>query len=217
MADLDGKPAEQVLDALKRRNLEGKRALIADLRRKKTDKAVEILIDVLQDDSWYLRELATEALGEAGKEAVPRLREILTGGLWYTRASAARALGKIGDPSVVPALTDLLDDPNQTVQEAALAAFADIVRVGYARKVSAHFWAKGPKRANELTRLFLAAHPEVVEPVLDVFQAPPEQVPAPGEVTLHEPVGETPADEAKPETAAEPAAEDPGDEDKPTA
>ena len=203
MADLDGKPAEQVLDALKRRNLEGKRALIADLRTRKTDKAVEILVDVLQDDSWYLRELATEALGEAGKDAVPRLREVLVGGLWYTRASAARALGKIGDPSVVPDLATLLEDTNQTVQEAALAAFADIVRVGYARKVSAHFWAKGPQRANELTKMFLKAHPEIVEPVLDVFSAPPETVPAPGQVTLHEPVEEAPA----------PAADEPTDEE----
>jgi HEAT repeat protein len=194
MADLDGKPADQVLDALKRRNLEGKRALIADLRKRKTDKAVEILIDVLQDKSWYLRELAMEALGEAGSGAVPRLNELLVGGLWYTRASAARALGKIGDPSAVPFLTDLLDDSNRTVKEAALAGLADIVRVGYARKVSAHFWAKGSERARELTRLFLKAHPEIVEPVLDVFSSPPDTVPAPGQVEVTEPVAPPPAE-----------------------
>ena len=44
----------------RQRNLEGKRALIADLRRRGTPKAMEILVEVLEDDSWYLRELGGE-------------------------------------------------------------------------------------------------------------------------------------------------------------
>ena len=177
MADLDGKPAEQFLEALKRRNLEGKKALIADLRRRKTDKAIDILLDVLQDDSWYLRELAVDALGEAGTAAVPRLTELLDSGLWYTRAAAARTLGKIGHVPTVPMLVKLLGDPNQTVQGASLASLADFVRKGRALDVARGFWAEGPRRSEELKRLLLAVHAESGEQVAAILAEPASLTP----------------------------------------
>jgi len=172
MADLEAKPAEQFLEALRRRNLEGKKALIADLRSRKTDKAVGILIGVLRDDSWYLRELAVEALAEAGEIAVPRLSELLDGGLWYTRAAAARTLGKMGYYEASPRLVQLLDDPNQTVQGASLASLADFVRLGRGIQVAREFYAAGPRRCEELRRLFLAVHPEPAELVSTLLEDP---------------------------------------------
>jgi HEAT repeat protein len=172
MGDVNARPAEQFLEALKRRNLQGKKALIADLRHRKTDKAIEILIDVLQDDSWYLRELAVEALGESGETAVPRLVELLDSGLWYTRAAAARTLGKIGHLPSLGLLVRLLGDPNKTVQGASLASIADIVRGGHAREVARALWALGPDQAEDLKRLLVSVHPEPGAVVAELLADP---------------------------------------------
>jgi len=202
MGDMDAKSTEHALEALKRRNLEGKRALIADLRRRQTDKAVEILIDVLRDDSWYLRELAVEALGEAGERAVPLLNEVLRSGLWYSRAAAARTLGKIGHVPSIGVLVDLLEDPNQTVKGASLASLADFVRGGRAVAVARAFHALGPRRAEERKRLFLAVHEEPGRVVGELLDNPSELAaavssPAAGDGTPETPpaadAGSTPA------------------------
>ena len=173
MSDLDPKPADYLED-LKRRNLQGKRALIADLRRRKTEKTVAVLIDVLRDESWYLRELAVEALAEAGEIAAPQLGDLLLGGLWYSRAAAARALGKMGHLPSIPALVRQLDDSNQTVQGAALASLADFVRAGRAEDVALAFVTRGPRRAEELRRLFHAVHPAAAGQLTGLMASPGE-------------------------------------------
>ena len=172
MSELEARPAGEFLEALRKRNLEGKRALIADLRRRKTDKSVSILIDVLRDDSWYLRELAVEALGEAGEDAVPDLMRLLDSGLWYTRAAVARTLGKIAHAPSIPALVALLDDANQTVQGASFASLADFARKGHAREVARAIWDRGARRAGELKRLFLAVQPDAAASVVELLNDP---------------------------------------------
>lgn len=82
------------LDALRRKNLEGKKNFVEELRRQKTPQALSLLLEILCDESWYLRELAIGALAEMGATAVPPLRRLLATGLWYTRAaSRARSAG----------------------------------------------------------------------------------------------------------------------------
>jgi HEAT repeat protein len=182
MDELNGVLPEQFLEALKRRNLEGKRALIADLRRRKTDRAVEILVDILEEDSWYLRELAVAALAEVIDDAAPRLTKLLDSGLWYTRAAAARALGKGGHAASLPRLVALLDEDNKTVQGAALASVADLVREGHASETAQLIWARGARRAEELKRLLLAVHPDAGGPVAELLADPSallKEVPAP--------------------------------------
>ena len=87
----------RTLDALRRKNLEGKKNFVEELRRQKTPQALSLLLEILCDESWYLRELAIGALAEMGATAVPPLRRLLATGLWYTRAASARALGRLGD------------------------------------------------------------------------------------------------------------------------
>jgi len=173
MSDLDQKPAEY-LEELKRRNLQGKRALVADLRRRKSDKAVAVLVDLLREESWYLRELAVEALAEMGDMAAPALNDLLVSGLWYSRAAAARALGKIGNVPGIPGLVRTLDDTNQTVQGASLASLADFVRAGHAEAVAMAFVARGPRRAEELRRLFHAVHPAAADQLTGLLITPGE-------------------------------------------
>ncbi len=172
MDDLNSVLPDQFMDTLKRRNLEGKRALIADLRRRKSEKAAEILVDILEEDSWYLRELAVEALTDVIDTAAPRLTKLLDSGLWYTRAAAARALGKGGHVASLPRLVGLLGESNKTVQGAALASVADLVREGHAPETARLIWAQGARRAEELKRLLLAVHPDAGGPVAELLADP---------------------------------------------
>jgi HEAT repeat protein len=172
MEELSMVPPDQFLEALKRRNLDGKRALIADLRRRKTDKAVEILVELLEDDSWYLRDQAVNALADVGNVAVPRLLPLLESGLWYTRAAAARVLGRVDHAASIPRLIELLAETNRTVQGAALASIADLVRGGHAVEAARAIWGLGPRRAEDVKRLLIAVHPDAGGKVAEVLAEP---------------------------------------------
>ena len=163
---------EDVLDTLRQRNLEGKRAVIADLRRRGTPKAMEILVEVLEGDSWYLRELAVEALSDADETIAPSVIALLESGLWYTRAAAARALGKMGHAASLPRLVAVLSDSNRTVQGASLASIADLVRGGAARETARQFWGQGARRAQELNRLLQTVHPDAGNAVAEYLADP---------------------------------------------
>lgn len=122
----------RTLEALRKKNLEGKKMFIEELRKQKTPKAVSLLLEILCDESWYLRELAIGALVEAGAPAAAPLHKVLTGGLWYTRAAAARALGLLGYAPASADVLKLLDEPNRTVREAAVVAIKSLVETGCA-------------------------------------------------------------------------------------
>ncbi len=123
--ELDG---AKVLERLRLKNLSGKKELIEDLKKRKGQRSVLILAELLQDESWYLREQAVQALPEMGDEARGPVMKLLENGLWYTRAAAAKVLGKIGGPEAVDSLLDCLVDSNMTVQGAAAAALVDIAK-----------------------------------------------------------------------------------------
>ena len=120
----------RTLEALRKKNLEGKKMFIEELRKQKTPKAVSLLLEILCDESWYLRELAIGALVEAGTPAEAPLHKVLTGGLWYTRAAAARALGRLGYAPAAPDVLKLLDEPNRTVRESAVDAIKALMAAG---------------------------------------------------------------------------------------
>lgn len=194
MTDPGDRSTEQFLEQLKRRNLDGKRALIQDLRKRQTEKAMEILLDVLQDDSWYLRELAVAALREAGNKAVPGLLAILHGGLWYSRAAAIRALGAVGDGAVVPRLIEVLDESNRTVRDAALAALAEMSAGPAVREIARAFLAAGPERGEAWKREMLSLHPEAGRRI---------------ETRMRDPEGRRAADESTPPESRSAPSSDP--------
>lgn len=120
----------RTLEALRKKNLEGKRMFIEELRRQKTPKAVSLLLEILCDESWYLRELAIGALVEAGPMAEAPLHRVLAGGLWYTRSAAARALGRLGYAPASADILKLLDESNRTVRESAVEAVKALAAAG---------------------------------------------------------------------------------------
>ncbi len=110
------------------RTLEGKLELVAQLRADRPEKSVPLLLELLCDQSWHVRERATEALVERGDDVVGPLIALLDEGLWYTRACAAQALGQIGAVTGLKALAQHLADDNATVRRAVAGALAAMGR-----------------------------------------------------------------------------------------
>jgi HEAT repeat protein len=146
----------RTLEALRRKNLEGKRLFIEELRRQKTTKSVSLLLEILCDESWFLRELAIGALVESGGLAIEPLRRVLKSGLWYTRAAAARALGRSGDGPSASDILVLLDEPNRTVREAAVDAVQALAANAGTEALSAAL--ADSARERRMNRLSLIGH-----------------------------------------------------------
>lgn len=117
-------------DALNPRGLAGKREYVRGLEHRSDAEALSLLVECLCDESWYLRDLAEEALLRLGERATPVLVPLLDQGLWFTRASAARVLGRTAQRSAVPGLLRLTEDANDGVADAARDALTEIGRGG---------------------------------------------------------------------------------------
>jgi HEAT repeat protein len=170
--DLITSPPGKILEAIRRGDLREKRALIESLAEHPSERSVDILAEILEGESWFLRDLAGKALAHLGDAAVPRLRRLLASGLWYTRAAAARSLGRMGHEESLPHLVALLSDPNLTVQSAALASIADLVRAGAARDTARLFWNEGARRGEELGRILMDVHPDAGRAVMEHLSDP---------------------------------------------
>lgn len=112
------KDVARLWEELRHREPEEKLEWIRELARHPTPDSIEILLDVLKQESWFLRDQAARALATLGESVVDPLIEYLGSGLWYTRTAAATALGRMGTPAAARPLVQLLRDPNRTVREA---------------------------------------------------------------------------------------------------
>jgi HEAT repeat protein len=134
---------------------------------------VDVLLDVLKQESWYLRDQAARALATIGEPVVDRLIEMLEVGLWYTRSSAAAALGRMGLPVAAPPLVDLLRDPNRTVRDSARDALVQIC----GNEVGAFAVASSVKDLAERAQRFVmdgiaTRDPAVAERILAILADP---------------------------------------------
>jgi hypothetical protein len=129
MAD-DKRSTSRTFDAMSSRGLSGKRDYVASLEQRSDQEALSLLVECLCDESWYLRELAEEALGRIGERAAPVLVPMLEQGLWFTRTSAARVLGRFGHRPAIDPLLRLTEDSNATVADAAKDALVAVGRGG---------------------------------------------------------------------------------------
>ncbi|HTW90105.1 MAG TPA: HEAT repeat domain-containing protein [bacterium] len=85
-------------------------------------RAIHTLVGLLPDQSWATRRAACEALARIGKPATAALLGALNDSNSYTRFGAARALGLGGCKSAERPLIELLRDPDEYVQGAAVMA-----------------------------------------------------------------------------------------------
>lgn len=126
-------------------HLEDARLYIDQLRAGEPQEAIPKLIEVLGDESWYLRERAGEVLVGFGGAAAPALEELLRSGLWYSRAAALRALGRIAAPESLPAVTAHLTDPNKAIAQEGARALLGFCRQGRACAAAKILHARGPR------------------------------------------------------------------------
>jgi hypothetical protein len=141
-------------DALNPRGLAGKREYVRGLEQRGDAEALSLLVECLCDESWYLRDLAEEALLRLGERGAPVLVPLLDQGLWFSRSSAARVLGQTAYRPAVRPLLRLADDANASVAEAAREALSAIGRAGGAVNLARGMAALPPevrrRRSDEL-------------------------------------------------------------------
>ncbi|MEO0190540.1 MAG: HEAT repeat domain-containing protein [candidate division WOR-3 bacterium] len=107
---------ETLLKILKEGDINKKLKIFNKLDDLSEADKIKILLKILEDNSWYLREQATQELAKFGSRLVPRLKKLCNKGFWYTRAAACRTLGEIGDlEGLSTIITLLLNDTNPTV------------------------------------------------------------------------------------------------------
>ena len=93
----------------------------------KSEKAIPGLIKALEDDDYYVRSSAVEALGKIGSEvAIPDLIKALEDDDYDVRSSAADALGKIGSEVAIPGLIKDLENDDYNVRSNAVDALGKI-------------------------------------------------------------------------------------------
>jgi len=170
-------PPGSMQDLVRAKSREERKGLIGELRREGSERSVALLLEVLEDESWSLREMAVDALVATPELAAPRLMKLLDEGLWYSRAAAMRALGDMGHAPALPRLLALLDDTNSTIAAESGRALLALARRGQAVAVTRGILARGDAASPTFARLdrvdpdatrklrILANREEIAEPV----------------------------------------------------
>jgi len=118
---------ETILKLLKNSDIDKKLKIFNNLDELNENDRIRVLLKILEDGSWSLREKATRELTPFGAKIVPRLIRICERGFWFGRAAACITLGAIGDARAVETLARLLlDDENPTVIREANQALLKI-------------------------------------------------------------------------------------------
>jgi HEAT repeat protein len=82
---------------------------------------IKYLIEILQDDSEYIRRAAVEVLNEIGDErAIKELLSAMRDEDWWVKVRAADALGSIGGPRVVDGVLALINDKDEFLRRTAV-------------------------------------------------------------------------------------------------
>ena len=141
------KDVARLWEELRHRDPEEKLGWITQLAQNPTEESIEVLLDVLQQESWFLRDQAARVLATMGESVFDSLVEYLGSGLWYTRASAVAALGRMGNPRAAEPLVGMLNDPNRTVRDAVWDALLLLCRNELATEKLAAAFDALPERA----------------------------------------------------------------------
>jgi len=134
-------------------------------------KAVEPLIEALNDKDEEVRWKASWALGHIGdKRAVEPLTNLLNDERWQVRRFAASALGKIGDGQGVESLIQALNDDEWHVRKYAVDALGNI---GDERAVNPLIKVLSDKDNDVRSKAVIALGKmkgSAVEPLIEVFK-----------------------------------------------
>jgi len=167
------KDATRLWEELRHRDPDEKVEWVRQLAQNPTPESIEILLDVLKQESWFLRDQASRALAGLGEGVVDPLIELLGSGLWYTLTAAAAALGSMGLPIAAAPLTELLRDVNRTVRDAVRDALVALCRNEMGRHAVALAFRDLPERAQQFALEGISARDaEVAERVASLVRDP---------------------------------------------
>lgn len=120
---------ETILKLLKTSTIKRKLKILDKLNGTYEKDNIKILLNLLEDTSWTLRERAAHKLATFGPRVVNRLKKLCKRGYWFARASACLSLGEIGDLRALDAIVKLLlTDDNPTVIKEASQALVKMAR-----------------------------------------------------------------------------------------
>jgi len=112
-----------------------RRCAVEILNTTKDPRALQALVDVLEDPDWWVQERAVDALAALGdRHAVPALLRLLQRDTPATPA-VLRALGNLGDPQVIPAVLATLTHGAPAIQKEALHVLATLTEAPQAALV----------------------------------------------------------------------------------
>jgi serine/threonine-protein kinase len=115
-----------VLELVKDKDEDIRRTAIEILNATKDETAVATLIKATDDEDWWVRERAVDALAQIGsKKALPKLLAML-GKNPKTDPVVVRALGKLGDADVISKIVPMLQRPEREIQIEAIKALAHL-------------------------------------------------------------------------------------------
>ena len=130
----DDRSLPLMLDALKDEDENVRVTAIEHIGKVRESSVVNSLIQIIEGGDLWTSYPAVDALGRIGdRKAVPAL--IKTLGNKPLRAVAVKSLGLIGDPSSLPHVVPLLEDPSKTVQEEAIQSIERHYRNGVGEKL----------------------------------------------------------------------------------
>lgn len=167
--------ASQLLDRIHDVSENVRRAAVENLSNLQDDRIFDALLRASRDESPKIRAAAAQSLGFLeDMRALPELLRALTDADPWVRYYAARSLGRIGSPEAIDALavTVRSDQANQV----RIAAADALGSIGGARVVSV-LAPLVDAEDQDLARAGLKAlgtvgHPDAMDPILDVLQAP---------------------------------------------
>ncbi len=130
---------ETILKLLDTSHIKKKLRILDKLNGVNEKDSIKILLKVLEDHSWIMREKAAHKLATFGNRVVPRLQKLLDRGYWFTRASACLTLGEIGNLKTLKSIVNiLLIDDNPTVVKEASTALIKMAKnkpLGFSEKL----------------------------------------------------------------------------------
>ena len=135
---MDPRQREAILRDLESPDEEVRRQAVASAHALSADEAVPRLAERLGDTSWRVRKAAVEGLGacpEPARAATLLIQALADGDNPGRRNAALEALVRCG-PAAVPALVDVLDDPDVDVRKQVVDALAGIADPGCAVRVA---------------------------------------------------------------------------------
>ena len=192
------KDVTRLWEELRHRDAEEKLGWITQLAQNPTEESIEVLLDVLQQESWFLRDQAARVLATMGESVLEPLVQYLGSGLWYTRASAVLALGRMGNPRAAAPLVEMLKDPNRTVRDAVWDALLLLCRNELATQELAQAFETLPERAKRFALDGLVERdPEVAGRVLLHMEDRAGEADAGGAAAAGDPLAVGEPDEAK--------------------